>query len=139
MEIVIGIAGLVGIFMAIGKYHSWLERSVAPRVIETNLNADQLRNVFDVSVAKAGWKIVDTGNPRVAQSSLLTGMRQQISLTIGETEDGKQIAVVQVPRLVVKLGGVPTKAHTLRMRMNSFTEAVAARDRDARIAVKASR
>ena len=139
MEIVTGISFLVAIFWAVGKYQDWLRRSVAPRIIETTLTREQLHRIFDVSVAKTGWKVVDTGNPRVAQSPLFTGMRQQISLTTGETEEGKQVAVVQVPRLVVKLGSVPTKAHTLRMRMDAFTSAIEARDRDVRIAVKATR
>ncbi len=137
MEIFTGILFLAILWWGIGRYHRWLARSVSPRVIETELSETELRGLFDRNVGTTGWKIVDTGNPRVAQSSLLTGIRQQISLTIGESDNGTRVAVVQVPRLVVKLTGVPTKAHTLRMRMNSFTNAVEARDRQARIAVRA--
>lgn len=139
MEFVAGIALLVGIFWAAWRYRKYLERSIAPRVIETALTAEQLLRVFDASVARASWTIIDTGNPRVAQSSIITEMRNQISLTIDGTEDGKQIAVVQIPRLVLQLGNAPAKTHTLRMRMNAFIDAVQACDDSARIAVKTAR
>ena len=137
MEWVMVIAFFGAMFWIMGKYYGWLRRSVATRIIETSLSADELRRIFDQTVAKMGWKIVDTGNPRVAQSSLMAGMRQQISLTIKAADNGKQVAVVTVPRLVVKmLGRVPTKAHTLRIRMNAFTEAVKAADRNAHVALQ---
>lgn len=125
-----GLLVVVAVIAAYIGYVVWLGSGIKPRHISTTLGADALRSLFEQKVARAGWKLVDTGNPMVAQSSLATGIRQQIGLEV--TSVGDRTDVVIAPhRLVRKLTGVPTKAHTLRLRLNSFAAAVQAEDRSA--------
>jgi hypothetical protein len=120
------IAIIVGIFVAYFKYAGWLTRGIKPRTFETKLDPHQVRSIFVDRVAHTGWKIVDDGNPLVAQSSLAAGIRQQIGLTI-RTENGQTMVHVGPHRWVTKRG-IPKKAHTLRIRMNSFVDSVRAHD-----------
>jgi hypothetical protein len=112
---------LLGIYIA---YVSWLKRGVKPRTFQTALSADQVRTLFVDTVARAGWQVVDDGNPLVAQSSLLTGVRQQIGLSTHQGPNGVEVDVRPMRLQVKVLSRVPTKGHTLRIRMDSFVSAV---------------
>lgn len=122
-------AGIVALMLILGLYIAygvWLTNGIKPREFETTLRPEQLREIFHERVVRAGWKLVDDGNPLVAQSSLATGIRQQIGLhTVAA--DGHTRVVVGPHRWVTK-GLVPKKAHTLRIRINSFVQAVQAKD-----------
>lgn len=112
---------------AIG-YIVMLRKGIKARQFTTSLSVHEVREIFEEKVARAGWKIVDDGNPMVAQSSLATGRRQQINLSTQSNSDGTLGVDVRPARIIVKYGFIPTKGHTLRTRMNSFTKAVTARD-----------
>lgn len=129
-----GILLLIAVVAAYIGYLIWLNSGIKARKISTTLSPDVLRSLFEQKVGRAGWKIVDSGNPIVAQSSLATGIRQQIGLQITSAGGSRTDAVIAPHRLVRKLTGVPTKAHTLRIRMNSFATAVQAQDRSAAVA-----
>lgn len=117
--ILVGILLLVGLVAAYLGYNAFKLNGFRPREVSTRLTPDQLREIFMMKVAGHGWSIVDEGNPMVAQSSLLTGIRQQIVLQILEvgTTTRARIAVARYSKKV--LGGA-TKAYTLRLRMSSF-------------------
>lgn len=108
-------------------YANWLTKGFRSRQIATVLPPDHVRYLFDEKVARTGWSLVDTHNPLVAQSGLLAGRRQQISLTIKGYHQGRLLAVIEVPRYWRK-GFTPYKGHTLRLRMNAFLNAVSAAD-----------
>lgn len=126
-----GIAIFIGIVIAYVAirvvYGNWLEKGFRARTIETRLPIDQVRSIFVAKVARAGWKLVDDDNPLVAQSGLMAGRRQQISLRISSAADGLIKAHIEVPRFWRK-NGIPYKAHTLRLRMNGFLTGVSAAD-----------
>ena len=119
--IVLLIAGYIG-------YTIWLKHGVRPRVFHTTLTVDQVRAVFLDKVVRAGWQLVDDGNPMVAQSSLVTGTRQQIGLTTASSGGGLRVDIRPLRMRVKVLTRVPTKGHTLRIRMNSFVSGVRALD-----------
>lgn len=130
METAAGIAilvAIIGIWIAYGR---WLTNGIKPRQFETSVSKDQLRALFMDKVAGHGWKIIDDGNPMVAQSSLITGIRQQIGLDL-RTAGATTVVVVGPQRWVTKYG-IPKKAHTIRFRLNSFVSAVQATDPAAR-------
>ena len=104
---------------------------IRPRDIHTSLTPQQLRNAFESKVVGSTWKVHDAGNPMVAISRLLGGIRQQLSLGIVETESGTS-ARIAVARVTFKLTG-PSKAYTLQMRMSAFIAEVQRLDRSARI------
>lgn len=127
MEIV---GGLVVLAVCIGAwiaYGNWLESGIGPRHFDTAVSPQALRELFHDRVARAGWKIVDDGNPLVAQSSLVTGIRQQIALTLSTTADGRTKVRVGADRWSTNYG-IPSKAHTVRLRLNSFVSSVQAQD-----------
>jgi hypothetical protein len=126
MGAAVGIAVLIGFIAAHIAYGNWLTKGIKPRTFETSATPEQLRAIFVDKVGRAGWKIVDDGNPIVAQSSLATGIRQQISLTTSE-HNGRTVVRVGPQRWVTKWG-VPKKAHTIRMRLDSFVGAVRTHD-----------
>jgi hypothetical protein len=110
-------------------YSMWLRHGVRPRELTTRLSADQIRSLFMQKVARAGWTVVDDGNPMVAQSSLMAGIRQQIALQVTSTASGHQVVKIRPVRVSVRmLTRTPAKGHTLRIRMNSFVSAVQAQD-----------
>lgn len=119
---VLFIAALIGLYIA---YTNWLRRGIRPREFVSNHSAEQLRQLFTDKVAGMGWKVVDHDNPMVAQSPLLSGLRQQISLQM--TREGNAIRCRIAPTRVWTKGWgqVPYKAHTLRMRLNAFERAAA--------------
>lgn len=125
MESVAGIAILVGLIVVAGVYQGWLRRSVRPRSLQTTLPVDEVKRLFESKVARMGWKIIDDDNPMVAQSGLLGGRRQEISMQVTPVDGGLKIQV-WVSRMWTKgWAKVPYKAHTIRMRMNAFERAVA--------------
>lgn len=107
-------------------YGNWLKKGISMRAFKSRLSPDQLRQLFEDKVCRSGWKIVDDGNPMVAQSSLVTGVRQQIGLRITE-EEGLSTVLVG-PERWISSWGVPKKGHTIRIRLNSFVESVRERD-----------
>jgi hypothetical protein len=131
--ILVGIIMLVALVAAVYAYNSFKYRGFRPRTVRTNLSVDQLRLIFEQTVSGKGWTIVDDGNPVVAQSGLLAGIRQQISLRAVPADTGSS-AQIQVLRYSKKVFGGPTKAHTLRWRINAFLAAVQRADLDATIA-----
>lgn len=126
-----GIAVIVVLIIVWVLYTNWLRKGISMRAFRTELRPEELRRLFEEKVGRSGWKIVDDGNPMIAQSPLITGIRQQISLRI-EADDDASAVLVGPERWVTKLG-VPKKGHTIRIRLNSFVEAV--RQRDASISV----
>jgi hypothetical protein len=120
------IAVLGALFAAIFVYQNWLRSSVRPREFRTQLPVHEVKRLFELKVAGMGWKVIDDDNPMVAQSSMLAGRRQEISMRITQTSDGLHVHV-WVSRLWTKgIGRVPYKAHTIRMRMNAFERAASA-------------
>lgn len=135
-----GAGGVVGALLFLGVlaaaaigYDSFKRNGFRPRTVDTQLSADELREIFHDTVAGKGWSVVDDGNPMIAQSGLLAGIRQQIALEVTETDTGSRarIAVIRYSRKV--LGGT-TKAYTLRWRMNAFLNEVQRTDHDATVA-----
>lgn len=124
MGAVIGIAVLVVIFGLWIAYSNWLTKGIKPRVFHTTTRPDQLRDLFTQKVAGSGWKVVDDGNPMVAQSPLATGIRQQISLDLDHDANVGRTKVRVGPQRWISKRGTPTKAHTIRVRLNSFVHAV---------------
>jgi len=108
-------------------YGNWLKSGIKPRRFVTTLGPHDVRSLFTDRVARTGWKIVDDGNPLVAQSSLVTGIRQQIGVEVARAANGQTSVQVGPNRIVTKYG-VPKKGHTIRLRLNSFVGAVRAHD-----------
>lgn len=119
MGAVAGIAILVVLIGGRIAYGNWLTKGIRPRHFATRLPVHEVRRIFDEKVARTGWKVVDDGNPMIAQSSLITGIRQQISLETTTDSTGQTTVVVGPQRWVTKWG-VPKKGHTIRMRVNAF-------------------
>lgn len=118
------VAAIVAVMWA---YATWLKRGMSPRTFTTAVAGDTIRRAFVDRIAGASWKVVDDGNPLVVQRSLVTGIRQQLALRITTSEDGRQ-RVWFGPQRWVTSGGIPKKAHTLRLRMNAFEDAMRALD-----------
>lgn len=131
--VVIGILLLAGIIAAAIAYNSFKYKGFRPRTVDTRLSAEQLQRIFCDTVSGRGWYVVDDGNPMVAQSSLLAGIRQQIALRTVPTATGTK-AHISVLRYSKKVLGGPTKAYTLRWRMNAFLDAVSRADVSATVA-----
>lgn len=127
----LGIVMLLALIAGYIAYSNWLTNGIRPRQFTTRMSPEQVRSLFSDRVARTGWKIVDDGNPMVAQSSLVTGIRQQITLIVQRNDDDS--CTVRVgPQRWVTSWGVPKKAHTIRLRLDSFVGA--ARSVDASIA-----
>jgi hypothetical protein len=122
----LGIVLLIAFVIGYVLYANWLRRGIQPRSGDTALPIPTLRSLFASSVAGTGWKVIDEDNPMVAQSPLMAGRRQQISLRY-QSVGGRTRFVIGPNRVWVK-GGVPYKAHTIRMRLNSFVHAVRSAD-----------
>lgn len=129
--IVIFILVVAGLFGLVTLYSKFLLSGMATRVVTTGLPIEQIRNVFVQKVAGSTWKIVDDGTPMIAQSPLLTGIRQQIGLEV-EQNGGRNMARVTVLRWTEKYG-IPNKAYTLRMRLGAFVNEVQRLDPGARV------
>lgn len=125
-----GAAGTVGaiaffavLIFIISMYYRWIRKGLRPRTMTTSLTGDQLRTLFAQKVANLGWKVIDNDNPLIAQSPLIAGIRQQITCTMTKAGNGIRCDI-RPTRVVKKWGNRPTKAHTLRMRLNAFENAV---------------
>lgn len=127
------IAVIGGLVACTAAYETAKRHAFRPRLVRTRLSAADLRGIFRTTVSGRGWSIIDEGNPIVAQSSLLTGVRQQIALHIdpGDADTQAHIAVVRYSRRALR---GTTKAHTLRWRMRAFLAAVRSADVSASIA-----
>jgi hypothetical protein len=121
---------LIGLYIG---YNAFTTHGFRPRRVETRLTAEQLRGIFADKVAGHGWSVVDDGNPMVAQSGLLAGIRQQIALSVTENGD-RSVANVAVTRYSKKVLGGATKAYTLRWRINAFLAQVQRADVSASVA-----
>jgi hypothetical protein len=131
-SVVIGIL-VIGVLIAAAiGYNRFKMNGFRPRTVTTRLTGDQLRAIFRDTVAGTSWSIVDEGNPIVAQSSLLMGIRQQIALQVTEA-NGTTHARIMVLRYSKKILGGTTKAYTLRWRMTSFLNEVMRTDRSASV------
>lgn len=131
MGVVIAIVVVVGLVWANAAYNHHLRQGFRPRVVITTLEDQQLGELFERHVAHAGWHLESPAWPLVAQSPLLTGIRQQIQLSIGTDarHPGAKAVQIQVSRFARKrFSGSPTKAHTLRIRIEAFLKAVQAAD-----------
>ena len=98
MEGVVFAVIFFGACFAVAHFYSkFLLSGMATRTIVTNASPEQVRDVFVRKVAGSTWKIVDDGNPMIAQSPLVTGIRQQIGLEVSQ-EGGRCRARVEVLR-----------------------------------------
>jgi hypothetical protein len=132
-NVVLGIVALVVLIGLYIGYNTFKTHGFRPRRVETSLSVQQLRGIFAEKVAGHGWSIVDDGNPMVAQSTLLAGIRQQIALNVVEN-GGRSVANLAVTRYSKKVLGGATKAYTLRWRMNAFLAHVQRLDATASVA-----
>ena len=117
---------LVGIFVAFFGYHAFLRSGMTSRTVMTSLGRDAVVDIFTRKVASAGWHLIEGDGQYVAQSSLATGIRQQMSLTfeVDPRHPDRLAARIQVSRFSKKILGGPTKAHTLRIRRDAFCNGV---------------
>jgi hypothetical protein len=130
---VLGILFLVALIAAYVGYNSFKTHGFRQREVTTQLSPDELAAIFEQKVCGMGWTIVDRGNPLMAQSSLIAGIRQQIALQWTDNGDHR-VARIWVPRYSKKVLGGATKAYTLRMRMGGFLNEVRRRDAAATVA-----
>jgi hypothetical protein len=131
--VIMAIVLLAALISAGIGYNTFKENGFRPREVTTRLSASQLRGIFRRTVAGRGWSIMDEGNPMVAQSSLVAGIRQQITLQVDEHE-GTTRARIAVARYSKKTLSGATKAYTLRWRMNAFLGEVQRSDHSASVA-----
>lgn len=124
METTAAIAILVGIIIVVISYQSWLRQGVRARDLSTQMTVAQVKAAFGAKVAGMGWKVIDDDNPMVAQSGLLGGRRQEISMRLTPVDGGLAIHIWPSRLWTKGLAQVPYKAHTIRMRMNAFERAV---------------
>jgi len=132
MRSAFGFVMLVAIFAAYWGYGRLLINGFRPRTVVTSLGEAELRQIFERTVASSGWKSGEREGKLVAQSPLVTGIRQQIVLIIEPELGGRTKAQIRVLRYSHRYG-TPTKAHTLRLRINSFVSAVQKTDTTATI------
>ena len=120
--------------VVLNAYSNYLRSGMAARIVVTTLPAERVREVFVRKVAGSTWKITDDGNPMIAQSPLVTGIRQQIALETSQ-DGGKCRATVEVIRWSEK-SGTPNKAHTLRMRLSAFVKEIQLLDPRAQVTTR---
>lgn len=132
---IIAFIAFIGVAVAIRiAYGNFLRNGMATQIVVTTLPVDRVREVFVQKVAGSTWKITDDGNPMIAQSPLVTGIRQQIALETSQ-DGGKCRATVEVIRWSEKSGN-PSKAHTLRMRLNAFVKEIQLLDPSAQVTTR---
>jgi hypothetical protein len=129
---VLGIVLLVALIAAYVGYNSFKKRGFRERQVTTSLRPQELAEIFEHKVCGTGWKLVDRGNPLVAQSGLMAGIRQQIALHVDDHGE-QRVARIWVPRYSQKVLGGTTKAYTLRFRMSGFLNEVQRRDNTAAV------
>ncbi|RZT87870.1 hypothetical protein EV383_4802 [Pseudonocardia sediminis] len=123
---------VVGFGVAAYAYDKFKTNGFRPRTVHTRLAPRDVVDAFARTVTGTGWTIVDWGNPVVAQSGLLSGIRQQIALRVEPGPTGCTVQVF-VPRYSKKVLGGATKAYTLRWRMSSFLTEVRRMDTNAMV------
>ena len=121
--VILGLLVIAALIGAVIAYNKFKMNGMRPRELRTSLSVETVRGIFRETVAGKGWSVVDDGNPMVAQSSVLMGIRQQIALLVTE-QDGVLHARIAVTRYAKKVLGGPTKAYTLRWRIDAFINAV---------------
>lgn len=127
-----GLFWLALIIGAIFGYQKLLVHGTRTRQVTTTLGRDQIRRIFATKVAVLGWRIVDDDEPMIAESTPWAGVQQQLALWVDDDES-LRVATVGVVRYSKRVFGGLTKAHTLRMRMNSFVSGVKEADPSARL------
>lgn len=120
---------IIGLYLG---YNAFKRHGFRPRRVETKLSEQQLRQVFKKKVARNGWSIADDGNPMIAQSAALAGIRQQISLRVSKA-NGLTIGELAVIHQSAKAIGGTAKAYTLRWRMSAFIAQVRRLDTGAKV------
>lgn len=130
---ILGILLLIAVIAAWSAYNKFKANGFRPRQVTTHLSPSDLASIFEQKVCGMGWTIIDHGNPMVAQSSLVAGIRQQIALDVTDTGPTRT-ARIYVTRYSKKMSGGATKAYTLRMRMSGFLAEVQRRDAAATVA-----
>lgn len=122
-----GIVFFVALIACCVGYQAFLRNGMRPRTVVTSLDRASVEQIFEHKVAGMGWHLKRDGSHLVAESSLVTGiLRQRIRLEVG-TDDrypGRLVARATVICYTKKVFGGPTKAHTLRFRLDAFTNAV---------------
>ncbi|MCU1671847.1 MAG: hypothetical protein JWP40_4774 [Blastococcus sp.] len=127
----LGVVVLAAFIAVVVGYSRFTTTGFRQREVTTQLSSVELGGIFEQRVCGIGWSIVERGNPVVAQSGPVAGIRQQIVMQWTD-EGGQRVAKIWVPRYSKKLTGAP-KAYRLRLRMGSFLAEV--RRRDARAVV----
>jgi hypothetical protein len=129
--------GLIVLVLIIGlvvAYHDWKTKGIRPRRVSTLLDEQTLRDIFAKTVATTGWRIIDDANPIIAQSTALSGIRQQIALELNVSDDGRTEARIAVVRYSKKALGGATKAYTLMWRIKAFMDEMQSLDASATVA-----
>jgi len=126
---VLGVVVLAAFVAMVVGYSRFTTTGVRQREVTTQLSPVELGAIFEQQVCGTGWGIVERGNPVVAQSRPVAGIRHQIVLQWAD-EGGRRVATIWVPRYSRKLTGAPT-AFGLRRRIGSFLAEVRRRDAEA--------
>lgn len=134
MEAFLGILLIGGFIVAYVKYQSWLKEGIRPRRLRTSLSPQQVKVIFDQTVAGRGWKAAAQGNVLVARQGIIGGglIRQEISAKVEPTDEVTHVTIAATKVTKKVLGGY-NQAHTVRMRMNRFVTAVGTQDRGAKV------
>jgi hypothetical protein len=120
VEVAAGVAVLAVLAVVYFLYDAWKRKAVASQSFTSTADPDLIRDAFERKVATTGWKIIDDGNPMIAQSPLIAGIRQQVALDLtlqAESVRGEYSTLRYVRKM---LTGTPTKAVTLAARKSAF-------------------
>jgi hypothetical protein len=107
-------------------------RAIRARTVDTALPPAHVRQIFADAVTGMGWRIVDEGEPLVAQSTILTGPRQRIVLHTGVAH-GRTYAAAEVTWYDGRWIGMPRRPWTLQWRMDRFVREVERADPTANV------
>lgn len=127
MGLFIGALLVIPLAWGYWEYNKWLKRGFVAHHVVTSLRPDEIRAIFDRTVAVFGWKIVSDGDPRLAQSPIYTGVRQQIGLEMETTANQTEV-LISPARWSARNGVFPRKAHTMRIRLKRCARAIEAAD-----------
>lgn len=111
---------LIAALVAYVPFLIWKVRVVRPKTFVSHLHPETIRTAFEAKVATTGWKIIDAGNPMIAQSPLLGGIRQQVALLLEPHAQGVEGSYETIRYVKKVLSGVPTKGVTLGLRKSAF-------------------
>ncbi len=112
--------GFVAFLALYAAFVYWKHQVVKPVALTSTSPPEVIRDVFARKVATTGWKIVDDGNPMIAQSPLLGGIRQQVALTLLPADGGVKVEYETIRYVRKALSRTPTKAITLASRKGAF-------------------